>query len=432
MSKSKYPAVDCQGLAGAWTLGTVQTGRFDIVHRVSQAGGFGDPAIDANRDLLGDFDHEDPPAPEWTPFTAAYVHGTPPCSGFSLMNASKGGNKRGPNSPINSCMRDLAEYGGRCTGTDGKPGAEIIAFESVQQAFTTGRELMQNLRGIAEEASGQDYDLTHVMMSGGSIGASQLRHRYYWVAHRVPFGVDRPEPRKVATYRDAIGDLAGLPTDPYPQPYDDAEPSAWLLEKEVRNPDGTVDWHSGIEDPAKDRFVAMLAEVADHWEPGESFKDLVQHLGEPPEVLIKRFKYGRDDWRNLRGWQWPRRIEPDKPGYVIAGGGAANFVHWSEPRLLTIRELSRLMGYPDTWTWPEDKTVRTIGAFIGKCCPVNSGQWLSEWVAKALDGEPGERGEEIGDREFLHNSSLDYRRWDPAVSRWKLRGNYTDPVGSSS
>lgn len=417
-----YPAVDCQGLAGAWSLGSVQTGRFDIVHRVSQPGGFGDEAIDANRHLLGyDFEHEDAPAPEWVPVEAAFVHGTPPCSGFSLMNASKGGNKRGPNSPINSCMRDLAQYGGRCTGIDGKRGAEVVAFESVQGAFSQGRGLMQNLRGLIEEESRQAYDLTHVKMSGASIGAAQARHRYYFVAHRVPFGVDRPEPQKVGTYADAIGDLATLPTTLDSQPYADVQPSRWVLDREMLNPDGTVDWHMGIEDEVKDRFVAMLAEVSDEWEPGESFKDLVRKLDEPPEVLLKRFQYTVKDWKQLRGWQWPRRIEPDKPGYVVAGGGAGQFVHWSEPRLLTVRELSRLMGYPDTWAWPDGRSIRTIGAYIGKNCPVTSGKWLSNWVARALDGDPGKRGELIGDREYLHDSTLDYRRWPKEISQWEFR-----------
>lgn len=413
----RYPAVDCQGLAGAWTLGSVQTGRFDIVHRVSQPGGFGDAAIDANRELLGDFDHEDPPAPEWTPFTAAYVHGTPPCSGFSLMNASKGGNKRGPDSPINSCMRDLAEYGGRCTGSDGKPGAEIIAFESVQQAFTTGRDLMQRLRALVEQESGQDYDLTHVMMSGSSIGAAQYRHRYYWVAHRVPFGVDRPEPRRVVTYGDALQDLEGLELQWHEQPTGQ-DPSDWALDK--RRPDGLVDAHVCHQE-TKVRFVDLLGDVVDDWLPGESMKAAIRKQSSPPKTLLERFPYDETNWRDLRGWQWPTRVRPDRPGYVIAGAGASKFVHYSEPRFLTIRELSRLMGYPDSWQWPSELSVDNVSKLIGKCCPADSGRWISGWVAQALDGEPGEQGEEIGEREYLHNSSLDYRRWPTEISGWTPR-----------
>lgn len=413
-----YRFVDCQGLAGAWTLGTVRTGRFELVHRTSQPGDFGDDAMDLNRPLVGDgWEQQSGPAPEWEPFSGvAYVCGTPPCSGFSLMNASKKENARGPDSPINSCMRDLAQYGARMVGADGRPGAEIISFESVQQAFSTGRGLMQTLRDLVEEESGQSYDLTHVMMSGASVGATQARHRYYWVAHRVPFGVDHPEPRRVGTYRDAIGDLGGLDLTWDKQPYLQA-PTEWVEEFDLRSSDGRVSCHIPYTDQ-NNRLVQLLGEVIDQWQPGQKLKPLIASLDSPPPTLLKRFPYDESNWRDLRGWQWPVRVHPDRPGYVIAGHGASKFVHYNEPRYLTIRELTRLMGYPDDWEWPEGISVGNASKYVGKCCPVTSGQWISDWVAKSLDGEPGQRGEEIGEREYLHNSSLDYRRWPQEISGW--------------
>lgn len=422
----KIPFIDCQGLAGAWTLGTVQTGRFELQSRHSLPGGFGDSVVVKNADLLNighlsDFQMEEGEQHQWSPGEAAYVCGTPPCSGFSLMNASKKANKRGPDSPINSCMRDLVTFAGRCTGWDGKRGAEIVSFESVQQAFTTGRGLMQELREVLERTSGQKYDLTHVMMSGASIGASQARHRYYPVFHRIPFGVDRPEPRKVATYRDAIDDLRDLDMTWEDQPYLRAA-TDWSADR--RRDDGLVSSHVTLEETA--RFSVILGEIVDDWQPGESMKDVIARQPAPPKHFLERFPYDETNWRDLRGWQWPRRIRGDKPGYVIAGGGIQKFVHYEEPRFLTVRELSRLMGYPDSWEWPDGVSVTVASSLIGKCCPVDSGRWVSEWVARAFDGEPGERGEPTSDelaadREYLHNSSLDYRRWDPQVSQWTHR-----------
>lgn len=418
---TRYPFIDCQGLAGAWTLGTVQTGRFELVHRASLPGGFGDTSIDANRRLIGDGWHQEVgEQPQWTPVTsgAAYVCGTPPCSGFSLMNVSKKGNARGPNSGINSCMRDLARYGARVRGLDGNQGAEVISFESVQQAYTTGRGLMQELRQIVEEESGQRYDLTHVLMSGASIGASQARHRYYWVVHRVPFGVDHPEPHKVATYADAIDDLRDLELTWEDQPIT-RPPTEWS--KRLRRPDWKVDAHvAHVEE--KIRLVRLINELlgTTEWPPGKGMKELIQELPEPPKALLDRWPgYDETSWRQLRGWGWPKRIRPDRPGYVIAGSGAMNFVHYAEPRLLTIRELTRLMGYPDDWRWPADVSVGVASKLIGKCCPVDSGRWISGWVARSLDGEPGTGQEKIGEREYLHNSSLDYRRWPREISGWQ-------------
>lgn len=81
--------VDCQGLGGAWTLGTIQTGKFELAHRVSMTGGFGDKTVDMNRLLLGggDWQQETGPRDEWTPQSdVAYLCGTPPCSlpGFQI------------------------------------------------------------------------------------------------------------------------------------------------------------------------------------------------------------------------------------------------------------------------------------------------------------------------------------------------------------
>lgn len=426
---SKYPFVDCQGLAGAWTLGTAQTGRFELVHRCSQPGGFGDSSIRENQHLLAavpDLELEDPEGYLWEPKVTGYVCGTPPCSGFSLMNASKKSNKRGPDSPINSCMTDLAKYGARCTGFDGLPGAEIIAFESVQQAYSTGRELMWRLRDIIEAISGQQYDLTHVKMSGASVGAAQYRHRYYFVAHRIPFGVDHPKPRHVVTYRDALEDLQGLNLQWNDQPYvwKIGDPGSTFGDR-LRRSDGQVSDHMAY---TSNRDVSLLEELEDILAPGQSVKDLIENMDTPPQVLLDRFPYTADDYRELRGWQWFKRIDPDKPGFVVSGGGAGDFVHWKEPRFLTVREISRLMGYPDSWRWPEEvSSVNVASALVGKCCPVNSGKWISEAVADALDGNPQNNGmadEILGspqNREYLHNSSLDYRRWPTEVSDWQIR-----------
>lgn len=418
---SKHAAVDCQGLAGAWTLGTVETGRFKIVGRASLPGGFGDDCFRTNEKLLGvkGVEVQEGVEPDWEPYEGvAYVHGTPPCSGFSLMNVSKGENSRGAHSPINSCMRDLATFGGRCVGADGEQGAEVISLESVQQAYSTGRDLMLHLRDIVEKTSGQKYDLTHVKMSGASIGAAQARHRYYWVAHRIPFGADAPEPRKVVTYEEAIGDLRGLRWDTWDDQRLRRKPSEWAAR--LRREDGKADSHITINEETV-RLVALLGEIEDDWLPGENMKEAIIKQEEPPATLLRRFPYDLSNWRDPRGWQWPTRIRPDRPGYVVAGSGVSKFVHWSEPRFLTIREISRLMGYPDEWRWPEGVSIANASKYVGKCCPCDSGRWISGWVARALDGEPGEPGKPVGDREYEINNSLDYRRWPVEISGWVPR-----------
>lgn len=73
-------AVDCEALAGNWTLVAVQEG-FKIQRRLALPGGFGNECIEANRKLFGQFPVETGPAEGWTPGQGvSLVFGTPPCS----------------------------------------------------------------------------------------------------------------------------------------------------------------------------------------------------------------------------------------------------------------------------------------------------------------------------------------------------------------
>ena len=425
---TNIPFVDCEGLAGAWTLGTVQAG-FDLVHRVSLPGGFGDNVISENRHLVpGNWGIETGIADEaWTPQRGVgYVCGTPPCSGFSLLNTSKGKNGRGSGSAINSCMVDLVTYAAKCTGLDGKKGPEVVSLESVQGAHTTGRDLMQSLRNILEEGTGEQYDLTHVLMSGSSVGGAQMRHRFYPVFHRIPFRVENPERRHVITYQDAIGDLVGakLQREEQLYPYQGQGEYASAFANKLRRKDGKFDMHVVPESGA---FVRLVNELGDYWKPGESIhppvRRYVEKNGELPSVIKPERFLGLEDKLVVKGWSWPRRLDPDRPGYVLTGAGILSYVHWKEKRLLTARECSRLMGYPDSWRWDMANSPMQASMWIGKCCPVQSGKWISSWVKTAINAyHSGEVFEDRGDvkpatderavaREYIHNSTPLYRQW---------------------
>lgn len=384
--------------------------------RRESIGAFGDAVLESNRALIpGPWEQgTGNSAPEWEPAQAAYLTGTPPCSGFSLLNNSKKGNKRGPESSINDCMKELIAYAGMCTGRDGKKGPEVVSFESVQGAFKQGRSLMQWLRADLEKRTGQKYDLTHVCTSGSTIGAAQFRHRYYFVAHRVPFGITQPEKRRVVTYIDAIGDLTGLKDQWESQAIKNKKfDSWWLDEQNTRLADsrGTyrVDAHIGADNP---RVRIMIDELEPYWPSGKSVETALRNYrtaqGDFPEGTHKWWDQEKDI---MKGFAHPTRINKDRPGYVCTGGCVFDFVHWKEPRFLSVRECSRLMGLPDNWTWKTAKTVAQAGAFVGKCCPVTTGRWISTEVRHALEGNPGTKPAMIGDREYLHDSTLLYKPW---------------------
>jgi site-specific DNA-cytosine methylase len=404
---SLIPFIDCSGLAGAWTLGTVQTGEFALVHRVSELGGFGDATVERNRHLLpGDWQIEEGLADGWTPGQAGFLCGTPPCAAWSSINTQ---GEKGPGAKQNACMHRLIEYAGRCAGMDGKRGPEIVGIESVQPAFSKGRPLFHMLWDKLDDLTGQDYEMHHVLMSGASVGAAQMRHRYFAIWARVPFGVDPPERSalpdgRVVTYSDAISDLRGLKTQWQAQDYALESETAYQRARRATQVTGHM--------TAGGNLSEMVTEAASRdWEPGtflsEAFDALDYH---PPRAGGQRREGGlRRGASTYKGLNWPYRVKPDQPGYVLAGSCARDFVHWQENRLLTIRELSRLMGYPDAWDWAPKVTVAS--AEIGKCAPVPSCFWISTWVAGALNGVPGARGRVLNDGEYVYPFTRLYKDW---------------------
>jgi DNA (cytosine-5)-methyltransferase 1 len=79
-----------------------------------------------------------------------------------------------------------------------------------------------------------------------------------------------------------------------------------------------------------------------------------------------------------------RRLHPDQPCLVVYG--EARYVHPTEDRLLTLRELMRLQGYPDDFSFEDERQLSAL-KMLGKsvCPPV--GEWLAGEVAAHLRGE---------------------------------------------
>lgn len=425
--------VDAEGLAGAWSLGTVQAG-FGMAHRVSWPGGFGDDTVAVNRHLLGDsWTQETGPDETWTPYSdISFVCGTPPCSAFSVRNQRQ--ETRGPDSEINACMWGLVRYGARCIGPDGLKGAPIISFESVQGAYTRGRDLMVALRDEISKITGIDYSLYHVLTSGSTVGNAQTRPRYYAVFARIPFGIDPPEKAdlpdgKVVTYGDALDDLEGLNLTWDAQHY--LRP-VWATYGEALRDDPMRGVTAHVLPIRADSPLIETMKQADAlgWHAGEYLPDVFSRSGWRPEAYESKYIDGgttgaveiegknvlvRSGYRGGFGQgDWPRRIDRDRPAWVITGGSQRAFAHYDEPRLLTVRELSRLMGYPDSWQWGTESAGKAC-ALIGKCCPVTTGRWLSTWARRALDGNLGVAAiagsTKIGEREYVFDFTNLWKGW---------------------
>lgn len=405
-------AIDCQGLAGAFTFGTAQAG-WEVVAKLELPGAFGIDNVKRNAHLINDkLEFQDGPWEEWELWPDIdYVFGNPPCSGFSLINtaatqAKKRGtetrNHRGWDSPINDCMWAMAEYVGRFA-------PKYVAMESVQQAYSKGRNLMQMLRDKVEEKTQISYRLTHVKVSGSSLGNPQMRHRYYMVLSRhdvAPFMATVPGECDPYTYFDAFSDLQGLEITWDGQPYKPEYFIGNAYQQTMRRSDGHVSEH--ITRSLEDDSLAVCRQVGslvEEWEQGDglqvALKKHYEKYGSMPDVFDEEKILSRD-WK--MGFQQPRRIRWTQKGYVVTGSGGFDFVHPEESRFLTIREVARLQGFPDEWRFDTVSRPQHAFAWIGKGVPSQCGRWISEHVGAALRGRQDDsfkQGEEIGEDEYL-------------------------------
>lgn len=278
----------------------------------------------------------------------------------------------------------------------------IAVFESVQLAFTRvdGLALMRALRQDLEDKTGDSWTLHHVLHNAYSIGGVAHRRRYFWVASRVPFGIEWPHRDRLPVLDDAIGDLEH-------QPYSwSATPrqadSSWWASSRTRD-DGLVDGHMSVRAPIIQRVVDLVQDI--EWKGGEHLAQLTRRYYEI---------YGRlpDSWKSTQekvvssgfnmGYNTPVRWRGSDPARVITGAGPIVSFHPRLPRPFTHREVARIMGFPDTWLIEPLKDIPGLPATWGKGITVDCGRWIGEWIHTTLDENPGSyRGEVIGDREFL-------------------------------
>lgn len=390
---SDYTFADVFGFGGGFAVGMTQAG-FSLRAK-RETSKFGVPNFEANRALLGD-DWEAQIAspsrePAWDVVHTDVIAGNPPCSGFSTYSSAK---FRGIESKANECMWGFANYVARCQPT-------IAVFESVQQAYTQGHELMHNLRASVELDTGLKYGLYHVLHNGLACGGAAIRPRYFWLISQVPFGVEVPEPTRVPTFTESIGDLMGLDLTWDEQPY--ALPATWWSESR-RSKTGKVDGHI-TRHLTQGRRIESVFKMLGHdwssgWDDARALKEIYDRHGRLPDefahqedkIIDRKFDLGFN-----RAYRW----HADQPCRVVTGDAVNSVVHPIEPRLITYREAFRIQGFPDDWRLGELRDYSQLGATPGKGIPVDAGRWIGGWIKRALDGNPGEyTGEPLGEREW--------------------------------
>jgi DNA (cytosine-5)-methyltransferase 1 len=384
---------------------------------------FGNPVAEANRHLLGNdwTYHFSDDASDWPVTKADVVIGCPPCSGWSVWSGEA---NRGPDAKAHEHTRAFVRYAA-------KIAPKVVVYESVQQAYTQGRDVMLKYRTMLEELSNKKYDLYHVKHNNLQIGGFSYRPRYFWVAVRsgIKFNAPHTEPKELPRIMDIIGDLAKMPQSWNSQDYV-APASKWV--KHLVSKTGKVNGHMGKTNIHAQRIEEVFDIIGNKgWEGngdlGGAIKKAVDmNNGEfpqkwidiSPRVLRKNFKLG---------FSQPYRWKEDHWCNVLTGSALDHVIHPTEPRLITHREAARMQGLPDDWDIESVRDYSSLSAVWGKAVAVQAGKYIATAITDSLEGNvEGDAPEKIGDREFLINGDKNFSR-QAAKKKW-----YSTPIGAKS
>lgn len=284
----KFKALGAYIFAGGFTLGVKK--HFEVVAHLEEAAGYGVPSMEVNQPEIPVYTD----AERWPLEGLArqgpidFIYGNPPCAAWSALGprVQRGHDSWQTDERVN-CTRihfQLLDFF--------RP--HIWAWESVPQAWSTGRAFVHHL---AERAQELGYHVSVVLHDAQYLGTPQQRRRMFMVCHDVELDfrtyLSRPRPCGPVIRRAMKGD---------------------------RNPE-----YVKYNIP-----VGFFNEVG----PGETLRNVrdryLQKSGKRDEDVIRPgFAY--------------RRADPDRPACTVTG---ATQIHPDLPRLMSTRELLAVCGFP--------------------------------------------------------------------------------------
>ena len=292
---------------------------------------------------------------DWTPYRgiAAIVAGGPPCQPFSQAGLAAG-------------MKDKRDMWPQAIRAIREVEPEAFLFENV-------RGLMRDIFAfyfasiLAElrSAGSAGYTVVHAMVDAADFGATQRRHRVIVAGFR----------------RDLVSEVA-LPEATHSR-------ARLLWDQWVT---GTYWTEHGLGRPGDDRIASTDAgyvtrlrrkgvePIGARW---RTVRDALEGLGEPDGRNGHMLQPGARSYKGHTG------SDPDLPAKALKAGmhgvpGGENTLRLPDGnvRYLTIREMARLQGLPDDFTFPCNWTETTRQ--LGNAVPVPLGRAFAEWMSAEL------------------------------------------------
>jgi site-specific DNA-cytosine methylase len=336
-------AVGIHVFAGGFTMGVQEV--FDVAHQL-EVHNFG---LDTAKALCG-IDPINCPAVEWPHIDAEFAYGNPRCTGFSCVTAGLSENAHGAWSSPTRDIHEMMQYAiGRYP---------IVIWESVQQAYTVGKELLDYLRD--HFCTPNDYRIAHVFVNAASFGNAQNRKRYFFVAYHKSKNFNITPPlitHHQPTLYDAIWDLRHNETSP----------------SKLSGEDYT--FNSYAHRCESDLACIPLLPVG--WDLNKLAKQAVHLMPDHYQVMWKyRSSNMPYSMHSITRTNWMRPC-------ATLTSSASRLIHPVHDRPLTVGELSTIMGWPDI-----PRGANPVAQIAKGICP-SVGTWLAEQAKAYLDDQWG-------------------------------------------
>lgn len=335
---TRFKGVGIHVFAGGFTAGVQQV--MDVDHQL-EVHGFG----------LETAEHMckikciNSPAKDWPDVTADFAYGNPRCTGFSTITSGYDDTIHGPWA---KCTCDIHEFSNYVAGR-----YPIAIWESVQQAYTVGKPLLDYLRDNIFEPKG--YRIAHLFVNAASTGNSQLRKRYFFVAYHGDrnFNITPPDlPQHQTFVWDAIHHLEDMCDGEGSGPYQHCRlsPNEWDLAHKLN-------YGYSVNSFLKFRYKDAPKRLREVWDLRTSSLPFSLHC-------LYRTSYCLP--------------------CPTMSSSAARFLHPTRPRPFTNIELATLMG------WPTHSLGKNPSAEIAKGVVPSTGAWLAQQAEHYLNDAWGD------------------------------------------
>lgn len=295
-----------------------------------------------------------------------FIIATPPCQGMSTAG------KKDKLDPRNQLIFYAIEI-----IKEVKP--KYVMLENVPQQLKTKIRIGDEeilIPDYIEKELGNIYEFNDdPIINSANYGVPQNRERSIFLLARKDLNIKWEAPKKEAnikTLQDAIGDLPELDPLIYDIPYEEHLKIFPLYEERLKMAMEISKWHI----PPQHVYRQVYAMI--HTPSGQS-AFLNQDINHKPKTdkgtLVKGFKntYKRQSWdkpaytvtmyNRTIGSQ--ENVHPGRPTGIIHEG----VMTYSDPRVLTVYELMKVMSIPEDWPIPEWATEHFVRQVIGEGIP---------------------------------------------------------------